>query len=267
MPKSDKDITSFFNSHPVFTIDEFRRFLSLPPYSVQASAIMFHQKKMGRVGIIKNGLYFAIRPGRNARNTSVDPYLVASKQASDVVLAYQAALDVLGLGQSVVKTYHYFSNGFPRALKFQNKHFRLVAIPEQLETKSKQKFGVEKVDRAGLKLNVTGRERTLVEALERPHYCGGLKETYRSLEKIRNIKPDIVLEYLDLREQKNLYAQVGFFLEQHRDAFRVEDSFLMQLAHSIPSGPTYWLRYQKGGKLASRWKLIVPDELLQRNWE
>jgi len=262
-----KDIRVFFESHPVFNIDELREFYLLPKSNRGASDIILYNKKMGRIGRIKDGLCYVIRPGQNAQSTSVDPYLVASKLAPGVVLAYHTALDLLGFGHSVFNTYYYFSDHFRPTFQFQGGHFRSVVTPWKLQKESKTDFGTENIERLGIKLRVTGKERTLVEALERPQYCGGFEEMYRSLEKLPYIQPDVILQYLDLREQKNLYARVGFFLEQHRNDFQVEESFLQRLARNVSTQPVYWVPDRKGGVLASRWNLILPEAVMHRKWE
>ena len=267
MAIDDKNIRVFFESHPVFTIDELREFYLFSDSSREASDMIRYNKKMERIGRIKDGLYYSVRPGQSTQHTSVDPYLVASKLAPDAVLAYHTALDLFGFGHSIFNTYYYFSNRFHPALRFQNGHFRAVVTPDKLQKKSKVNFGTEKVERLGMKFLITGKERTLVESLERPQYCGGFEEMYRSLEKIPYLQPDVILDYLQLREQKNLYARVGFFLEQHRDDFHVEESFLQRLARDIPVQPVYWVSDRKGGTLVKRWNLIVPDIVKHRKWE
>ena len=267
MATKDRDVRVFFESHPVFTIDDLREFYSLAESSREASDMILYSKKMGRIGRIKDGLYFVVRPGQTAQHTSVDPYLVASKLAPDVVLAYHTAFDLLGFGHSAFNVYHYFSDRFRPPLRFQGGHFRAVVFPKTLRKKSKTGFGTENIERLGIKLRVTGKERALVEALERPQYCGGFEELYRSLEKIPYLQPDVILRYLEFRDQKNLFARVGFFLEQHQDDFHIEKSFLDRLAESVPAQPVYWVRGRKGGTLANRWNLIVPDAVMRRKWE
>jgi predicted transcriptional regulator of viral defense system len=226
-----------------------------------------YNKSMGRVGMIKEGLYYAIRPGQNAQNMPVDPFLLAFKLASDSVLAFHTALDALGYGHSVFNTHYCFSNRYRPPLRFRRDHFRVVITPEKLQRKSQEHFGTEMVERLGVKLNVTGKERTLVECLETPQNCGGFEEMYRSLEKIPFLQPDLLLAYLDLRERKNLYARVGFFLQQHRADLHVEESLLHRLAQSVPAQPVYWTPQRKGGVLAKPWNLIVPESVRDRRWE
>jgi len=152
-------------------------------------------------------------------------------------------------------------------VRFRGEQFRSVNAPEKLLRAGKERFGTEKVERLGVKILTTGKERRLVEALEHSGYCGGFEETYRCLEKMPYLQHEIVLQYLALREQKNLFAMVGFFLEQHREDFHVEESLLQSLERHKPAQPLYWDRARKGGILMKRWNLIVPRAAAERSWE
>lgn len=267
MANDDKNIPAFLENHPVFTLDDLRAFLGYKNGGRKASDVILYQKKMQRIGVIKDGLYFSIRPGGNARETSPDPFLVASKLSDDAVMGFHSALDLLGFGHSLFNTYYYFSNRFRPALRFRGSHFRCVMTPEKLQKKSEQYYGTEKVERVGQKITVTGKERTLADCLDRPQYCGGFEEMYRSLEKMPYLQFDVLLRYLELREQKKLFATVGFFLEQHRAVFQVEESFLQQLESNKPGTAVYWDRSKKGGTYVKRWNLVVPKQVFERSWE
>ena len=267
MPTTRKDIREFLEQYPVFTLEELRKSFSIQKGGREASDLVQYNKSMGRVGVIKQGVYYAIRPGQSAQKAPVDPFILASKLAPDAVLSYHTALDLLGFGHSMFNAYYCFSIRFRPALRFRHDHFRIVVTPRKLREKSQELFGTEKVERLGVKLVVTGKERTLIECLEKPHNCGGFEEMYRSLEKIPFIQPDVLLEYLALREQKSLYARVGFFLEQHREDLHVEESLFGQLAHSVPAQPVYWTPQSKGGVLMKPWNLIVRKAVCERSWE
>ena len=267
MANAQTDTREFLEHHPVFTLEEFRREFSMQNGGREASDMIQYNKSMGRVGMIKQGLYYAIRAGQSAQTAPVDPFLLASKVAPDAVLSYHTALDLLRFGHSLFSTYYSFSSRFRPALRFRKDHFRVVVTPEKLQKKSQELFGTEKVERLGVKLVITGKERTLVECLEKPQHCGGFEEMYRSLEKIPFIRPDLLMQYLDYREQKNLYARVGFFLEQHREDIHVEKSLLRELAQNVPAQAVYWTQQSKRGVLVKPWNLIVPEAIRNRTWE
>ena len=113
MADNDKKILIFLETHPVFTLGELRNYFSLRDGGRDASDILLHNKKMGRIGAVKAGLYFVVRPGSSEATTQVDPFLLAAKLTGDAVLAFHSALDLLGFGHSVFNSYYYYSFIWP----------------------------------------------------------------------------------------------------------------------------------------------------------
>jgi len=267
---TSSNLDEFLEHAPVFTLGELVQWLQKNSAKApRAAAYNFikNRRRAGQLAVVKEGLYFVVRPGATAVSTPLNEFLVASKLAPDAILAFHTALDVLGFGHSLFNTYYYFSKTSRRPVRFRKSLFRCVKFPTALLESHAQEFGMEKVERLGQKVAVAGKERTLVEALEHPEYCGGFEEMYRSLEKLPYLQPDTLLQYLQLRRKKKLYAVVGFFLEQHREQFHVDEPLLRHLESSRPSTPDYWDRSKKESAFAKRWNLVVPKVAIDRAWE
>jgi hypothetical protein len=58
------NIPEFLTLHPVFTLEDLQRSFGLG----QASDLIFYYKKKQRIGVVKEGLYFAVKPGSNPRH-------------------------------------------------------------------------------------------------------------------------------------------------------------------------------------------------------
>ncbi|MGH7597532.1 MAG: type IV toxin-antitoxin system AbiEi family antitoxin domain-containing protein [bacterium] len=263
-------IEEFLEQTPVFTLNELVSALGNGAARNSKSTfynLVKNRRRSGRLGVVKEGVYFIVRPGQTISTAPVDSFLLASRLAPDAVLAFHTALDILGFGHSLFHVHYYFSKNYRRPVRFRSEQFRAVKVPQKLLHAGKETFGTEKVERLGVKIVTTGKERTLVEALEHPEYCGGFEEMYRCLEKMPYLQHEVVLQYLDLRAQKNLFVMAGFFLEQHREDFHIEESFLQSLERNKPIQPLYWDRSRKNGILIKRWNLIVPKAAIERSWE
>lgn len=263
-------IEEFFARHPVFTTDELGAFLaqhgSFSKWTRKA-LLAYHQKN-GRILRARRGLYVVVPHGADPGTCPVDPYLLGAKMAEDAVLGYHTALEFYGKAYSVGSLVLYLSLRRSAPLTFRGYTFRRVPFPEALCRKGKEFFAVETHERAGLPIRVTSLERTLVDVLDRPDLGGGWEEIWRSLEMVEFFDLDVALEYTLLLENATTAAKVGFFLEQHRERFMVEERHLAPLRAHRPKSPHYLVRTpRESGRLVSEWNLVVPQEILERRWE
>lgn len=267
MTRTMAKIEDFFATHPVFTLKEFKREVG---QTITSSTLHTHIKryrKIGRIDAIKQGLYYVVSQGHKPKTTPVDLYLVASKAAKDSVIAFHTAFELLGVGHSVFYRIYYLTKTPRRQFNFRNVSFKAVQVSLALVEKDQVTFGIERAERLGQMIKLTGKERTLVDCLERPEYCGGFEEVYRCAEKLPFLNFDVLMEYLRFRSKRALFAKVGFFLEQHRELFFVEEDLLRYLEKQSPKQPFYLEGRSKKGRLVKRWNLIVSEKVLNRSWE
>ncbi len=150
---------------------------------------------------------------------------------------------------------------------FRSHVFRGTKFPQGLCRAGKEGFGVSTTERAGIRIQVTSLERTLVDVLDRPGLSGIWEEILRSLESIEFFDLDKVVEYAILLRYATTGAKVGFFLEQHRELLMVDDRHLKPLHDIRPLQPHYLDRAKrKSGRLVSEWNLVVPGEVSERMW-
>ena len=265
--KSKKSIQSFLEQYPVFTLDELKAFFGEKAGGRGTYNLLLHNRMMGRVGVVKQGVYYRVRANETPDTASVDAYLVASRLAPDAVVGYHTAFELLGARHSVFYRMYYLTQSPRRQFNFRDLSFQAVRVPLALIRKNQENCGTERTERLGQMLKLTGKERTLVDCLEHPEYGGGLEEVYRCAEKLPFLNFDVLTEYLRLRSKRVLFAKVGFFLEQHREAFFVEQDFLNYLEQKVPKQPLYLEGRSKKGHLVKRWNLIVPEKVLNRSWE
>jgi predicted transcriptional regulator of viral defense system len=222
----------------------------------------------GRLLRVRRGLYAVVPPGVSPETCPVDPNLLAANMTDDAVLAYHTALEFYGRAYSVHEDFLYLTNHVPRPACFRNHRFRGIRFPVNLRRSGQHLWGVRQEERTGLRIQVTGLERTLVDLLDRPNLGGGWEEIWRSLETIEFFDLDQIVEYALLLDNATTAAKVGFFLEQHRDALMVDDTHLRALRKRRPRRPHYLHRASRqSGHLVPEWNLIVPSMILKRSWQ
>jgi len=262
-------LNDFFAGHSVFTLAELDRFLAERGTTsrVNRNSLLSYHKKQGRILSVRRGLYVAVPPGSRPETCPFDPFLLAAKMTPDAVLAYHTALEFYGKAYSVFNRFYYLSARSSLPLQFRGHEFHCVSQPRNLVRKGKDDFGVNKTERSGVHVMVTGLERTLVDVLHRPDLSGWWEEVWRSLEMVEFYDIDKVVAYTSLLGNATTAAKVGFFLEQHRDLLMIGDAYLQRLEALRPSQPHYMERSRReSGTLVSRWNLVVPEKVLQRSW-
>lgn len=262
--------TDFLATHPVFTAEEFRKFLEDRGSSNKwtRKALLAHHEDQGRVLRIRRGLYASVSPGSLPNPSNVDPHLVAAKLTVDAVLGYHTALEFHGWAYSVYRRFYYLARRKSLPLRFGSNLFRSVQFPKALVRKQREDFGVSLSERAGLPVRVTSPERTLVDMLDRPDLSGGWEEIWRSLGSVEYFDLDQVVEYALLLGNSTTAAKTGFFLERHREALMVEEAHLGPLRQRRPRQPHYMERSAgKKGRLIREWNLVVPNDILEHPWE
>lgn len=264
------DLRTFFLTHPVFTSEELAQFQCRKGSTSRwtRKALLAHHRKQGHVVNIRRGLYAAVPPGATPEECPVDPVLIAAKLREDAVLAYHTALDFHGRAHSVFHQFYFLTRRPLRQLSFRSYTFTSVIFPKALQRKGQENYGVKTRERDGMPIRVASLERTLVDVLDRPELGGGWEEAWRSLESVEFFDLDVVVAYALLLGNATTSATVGYFLEQHRNALMVEDAHLEPLLANRPKQPHYLKRSgRNGGRLVTKWNLIVPDYVAERTWE
>jgi len=260
----------FFSQHPVFTSQEYARFLEQEKHTGKRAqeALLSYHVKAGNLVRVRRGLFAVVPPGASSESYMVDPYLIAAKLTEDAVIGYHSALAFYGKSYSVTHQFCVLTDSRPVDVPFREDVFRLVLFPKPLREKKQELFGVKTVQHQGCQLRVTGFERTLVDMLDRPELSGGWEETWRSLESVEYFDLEKVIEYALLLDKATTIAFVGFYLEQHQKELRVSDTYLKQLENHRPKQPHYIDKQQKpSGKFISRWNLIIPTEIIEQSWK
>jgi predicted transcriptional regulator of viral defense system len=262
-------LLDFFAQHPVFTRETLVRHLAESqgegPRPGTVSALLRYHQGTGRILAVRRGLYASVPLGSKPETAPVDAYLVGALGYPQGVLCYHTALELHGLAHSTFEAIQILVPQAQRGWTFRGVDFHPIQSREALGD-SAFTLEVEYVDHLGFDLPVTSAARTLVDVLDRPDLAGGWEEIWRSLEGLRLVDAAGVLGYLERLGNATTAALVGYFLEQHQESLNVSEPTLKTLESLRPRGKHY-LERAKGGRLAKRWNLIVPEAIWDRNWE
>ncbi len=248
----------FFSTTPVFTLQSFADYYGKNRLSDASNILKYHRRK-GRIVNISRTIYAVVPYGANAEIFEPDRYLVAAAARDNGIFCYHAALELLGFSHSIWKDCTVFCSLRHNRINMRNATIRFLSTPSLL--KACPDIGTRTITRKNINLQVTGRERTLVEGFRKPYHSGGLEEFVVSASGFGVLDLDLLKRVLEVYNQKNLWAAVGWFLNQNMELFGVTSSYLNQLEQKKPISPQYLPGTYRNGSLDKRWNIILPDNL------
>lgn len=253
--------SDFFASRPVFSLDEAER--ALAPRGGRTGAVerLKHHLQTGKLKLVSRGIYAVVPAGMNVERFQADPFLVAAALRPAGILSHHSAIELLGTAHSVWKQHTVYTHKRRKFLRLNGSTIRFLEHPRAFRISADYAFGTRRVERRGQLLQVTGPERTLVEGFRRPALAGGLEELVHSAAGFQVLDLKLLESTLSRYDIANLWAATGWFLERYQKDFHVPENMLNLCEKRRPKFPQYVERNNRGGKLSSRWNLIIPQSL------
>ncbi len=178
-----------------------------------------------------------------------DPYRLGARLAQPYAFVYGSALALNGAGpaersEMLVSSPHRFS-----AFEFAGMRYRWARpwIDE----------GIVRVSVGAEFVRTTSPERTLVDCMHIPANAGGIDELARAIDMLPVLDAEEVVRWVDHYHEAALAARLGYLLES--SGLHEPKTPLIRALHTRrPSHLVYLAERRPGGRLVSRWNLIVP---------
>jgi predicted transcriptional regulator of viral defense system len=258
----------FFANHAVFAHREFvAAHTTRGRSAATGNASLARYLASGRLIRVRRGLYASVPVGRERTRFMPDEYLIAAKAQDDAVLAYHTALSFHGTAYSVWWRFQTMTSRRLRRFTLGNAEFVSIQAPREVRTLPDFGGGIVRRPHAGAEVRVATIERTLVDLMHAPQHGGGWEEIWRSIGSVEFLDLAAVAEHALLMRTALTAARVGYFLEQHRQQWMVEEKHLEPLLRAKPKQPLHWDRRRESGTYVARWNLVIPEMILRRGWE
>jgi predicted transcriptional regulator of viral defense system len=243
----------------IFTIADAGRITKLPP--PLASSLLHKAAKRGLVSRLKRGLFVIVPPELGSSTEYFgNPYLVA-RHLADVAPYFISHSSAMELHRMVTQPQFVIFVSSTKRIPKQTLHgteFRFVYL------KSQHFFGAMKhwVTKEQA-VEVSDLERTIIDGLRQPEYCGGITEVAKGLWMRRaDLRLQKLVEYATLFHSGAVTRRLGYLLELLGVATEVELYSLRKslTATYVPLDP---ILPREGPHLA-RWRLqinVSPEEL------
>lgn len=259
-PQTARLITAVYDrGQTTFTNSDVAAITGLEANS--ARSLVRKAEARGLVTRLKPGL-FVLVPAElgSATEYSGNPYLTAGAMA-DGAEYYISHASAMELHRMVTQPQFTVFTSTPKRLRARMIHgteFRFVFVPD-LKLFGVTTHWITKQDT----VQISNLERTLIDGLRQPEYCGGIGEVAKGLWMRReDLKTGRAIEYALRLRVGSVVKRLGYLLELYRLAPQAE---LRRLRSALTA--TYSLldpNMPKEGTYTVRWRLrlnVTPEEL------
>jgi len=177
--------------------------LSRESLKVQLSRI----EKEGWIERIEKGKYIIIPLGAEKGKYTINEFAIGSQLVKPAVIAYWSALNYHGFTEQIPNTVFIqtTSRKKQQQLEIFGVRYKIVRVAD------KKLFGFEKVWIDDTEVMITDPEKTVVDCLDMPHYCGGIAEAGKSLH---DVDLNRVIEYAKRLENSAVLKRLGFLCDK-----------------------------------------------------
>lgn len=139
--------------------------------------ILSRMEDDGLVERLERGKYLVIPLSARKGGYTLNEFVIGSQLVEPHAISYWSALNYRGLTEQIPNTVFVqtTSRKKKRDLSVFGVRYLIIKISES------KFFGVEKVWIDNVSINITDREKTIVDCLDRPEYCGGVIEVVKAL--------------------------------------------------------------------------------------
>jgi len=159
---------------------------------------------------IERGLYLIVplEAGPEGRWTE-NPMVIADQLVPSGAVAYWSALHYWGMTEQMPHTVFVQS----RSRKHRSQLTLLGVRYQIIYVVERKFFGMVKQWSRGIEFTITGREKTLVDALDRPDLCGGIPAVVTALTAGAGMDWDVLDGYLRQFGSGAIFKRLGYLAE------------------------------------------------------
>lgn len=232
-----------------------------------AANLLASMARKGALGRIGRGRYAVIPPDvlYERKSYVADPHMVIHE-----LMQAEGLVDRYYVGYQSAAAIHGAAHQLPLAL--------LVVVPDQrrpiqlgpariqfVQIEPAKLFGFQELTYHGTRLNVSDREKTLLDCLERFDLCGGVTEVARTISSlVEGTETGKLLDYLPRMGNQTLVQRLGLILARLGTAQPVDENLIERIAALV--GPHTYLLDPHGpaeGAVNPRWRVRENVDVLQ----
>jgi predicted transcriptional regulator of viral defense system len=199
---------------------------------------------------IEKGKYMIIPLGAEKGKYTLHEFVIGSLLVNPYAVAYWSALNFYGLTEQIPTTVFIQTT----ARKKQQEKEVFGVKYKVVRIKQEKFFGIRKEWIEETEINITDREKTVIDCLDKPQYCGGIIEVAKALRN-RKLNKKKLSEYAIKMNNSGVVRRLGFLCDEFHIKIKLPKVNVRNYLYLDPAMP------HKGTKNA-KWRLIINTEEL-----
>ncbi|WP_297503098.1 type IV toxin-antitoxin system AbiEi family antitoxin domain-containing protein [Thermococcus sp.] len=230
----------------VFTIGEAVRITGLDRNTLKV--LLSRLEKRGWVERIEKGKYIIIPLGAEKGEYTLHEFIIGSLLVKPSAIAYWSALNYHGFTEQIPSTVFVQTTARKKKqdLRIFGVRYKIIRI------KPEKYFGVEKIWIEEFQVPITDREKTVIDCLDKPRYCGGIIEVAKAFRE--ELEGEKLREYALRMNNSAVIRRLGYLC----------DYFGVNIDLPKPKTRNYILfdpTMPREGNVEGKWKIIANVEL------
>jgi predicted transcriptional regulator of viral defense system len=227
----------------IFTFDDALKNSNLSRESLRVSLSRLEQR--GMIERIEKGKYLIIPLGAEKGKYTLHEFVIGSQLISPYAISYWSALNFYGLTEQIpivvfiqtpIQKKH-------RNIKIFGVQYKIVKIKES------KCFAIRKEWIEETQINITDKEKTIIDCLDKPQYCGGIIEVVKALKNNKFDRKKLE-DYAQRIGNSGVLRRLGYLCELLNIKIKLPKLDTRNYLLLDPTMP------EKGPKSA-KWRLII----------
>ncbi|MBA7532962.1 hypothetical protein ES705_25197 [subsurface metagenome] len=189
-----------------FTFNDALKISNLSTTSLQK--VLYRLQQSGAIERIEKGKYLIIPLGAEKGKYTLHEFVIGSLLVEPYTIAYWSALNYYGLTEQIpttvfIQTITRKFNTNPEVFGVQ---YKIVKI------KKEKVFGIRKEWIEETQINITDKEKTIIDCMDKPQYCGGIIEVAKALKNNKFDRKKLE-EYAQRIGNSGVIRRLGYLCE------------------------------------------------------
>lgn len=241
------DLLDKLSKKKVFTVEEAEEISHINRDVLKV--ILSRLEKKGWIERIEKGKYMVIPLGAEKGKYTLHEFVIGSYLVDPCIISYWSALNYYGFTEQIPRTVF-----IQTASRKKHQELTIFGVPYKIIRMKKEKiFGVDKEWFEDMQIDLTNREKTIIDCLDKPQHAGGIIEVAKALKTEEYDKKRLV-KYAKKIDNTGVIRRLGYicdFLNISINLPKIKTRNYLKLDPILP----------KANKLDSKWHLIINEEL------